>query len=680
MSTNLDLCLRLFPYVICLETTGRISFVSDRLADRLGSSIIEQTLEEAFSILNPAPNALDCSTIGNAHVGKLFLMHTHDKQFALRGQIVDGELHGRALYFFVGAPWSSWLYENGKRLSLNANEFPIQDSQLEHQMYLTTQNIMRADLEELSEELTGARVKAETASKAKTEFVKHISHEIRTPLNGVITSLALLSDPAQKLRCDRLLDIASSSAKALMDLVDGVLDFSRIEEGATAIVRTEVDLLTFARDMEAAFSARAVERNMRMRFLLANNLPSYVSCDRRSLQKVCFNLISNAIKYSKSEQLDVSFDVMDRPSNGPDQHVLVFECRDYGVGIAEENQALIFEAFWTAPEVKISSEQSSGLGLAITSELVSLLEGTLTLESTPGEGASFVVTVPIEVLENPLNDADARPALQNERSTTAAEQQFTGRALIVDDNAINLELGHILLQRLGLDVEIARDGREAVERVMSEVYDIVFMDINMPIMGGIEATQAILSNESTANTVIIALTANASSDDIASYKNAGMLDTLVKPIEQRALHALCSVYLEPQTAPKTISASSVVAPIHERDTMNTETALLDASKLQQLKDDIGAANFERIAVLFLDETRSRVTELSTLLLAGERDEIAAAAHRLASSCLAFGLMRLGETLRQAETEAKGEADLALTTPVLETLCAASLDALESHMA
>ena len=114
--------------------------------------------------------------------------------------------------------------------------------------------------------------------------------------------------------------------------------------------------------------------------------------------------------------------------------------------------------------------------------------------------------------------------------------------------------------------------------------------------------------------------------------------------------------------------------------MNTETALLDASKLQQLKDDIGAANFERIAVLFLDETRSRVTELSTLLLAGERDEIAAAAHRLASSCLAFGLMRLGETLRQAEIEAKGEADLALTTPVLETLCAASLDALESHMA
>ena len=108
----------------------------------------------------------------------------------------SGKLKEKNAYYFVGAPWSSWLYENGKRIALGADEFPIQDSQLEHQMYLTTQNMMRADLEELGDELGRARVKAEAANEAKTEFVKHISHEIRTPLNGIITSLALMAEPS----------------------------------------------------------------------------------------------------------------------------------------------------------------------------------------------------------------------------------------------------------------------------------------------------------------------------------------------------------------------------------------------------------------------------------------------------------------------------------------------------
>ena len=229
MSSSLDLCLRLFPYVICMDADGRINFVSDQLSNRLARDLINSTLAQSFTILNPAPHALDCTQIGDQHIGKLFLMHTADKSMALRGQIVDGTLHEKNAYFFVGAPWSSWLYENGKRIALGADEFPIQDSQLEHQMYLTTQNMMRADLEELGDKLGRARVKAEAANEAKTEFVKHISHEIRTPLNGVITSLALMAEPSSDVPLERLLTIANASAHALMDLVDYALDFARIE-------------------------------------------------------------------------------------------------------------------------------------------------------------------------------------------------------------------------------------------------------------------------------------------------------------------------------------------------------------------------------------------------------------------------------------------------------------------
>lgn len=685
MSTSLNLCLRLFPYVMCIESDGAIGFVSPKLAARLGFAAEGSTLTASFTVLSPARNSLDCSVITQAHIGKLFLMHTHDKRFALRGQIVDGELEGRNVFFFVGAPWSSWLYENGRRLSLEADEFPIQDSQLEHQMYLTTQKIMRADQEELAEELSAARVRAEEASRAKTEFVKHISHEIRTPLNGVITSLALLADPSQSLQHERLLEIANSSAHALMELVDDVLDFARIEEGQTTHAASEFDLGDFAREIEAAFSARAIQRDIRMRFFLANELPQRVRCDRRSLQKICFNLISNAIKYSQSALLEVKLSLVAASGDGETQPSLVFECIDYGIGIPEEHQAKVFEPFWTSKEVKQSNEQSTGLGLAITRELASLLGGELRLESEVGKGATFTARIPLTVVDAPARDQ----AAPTRRTLLENAQTFSGRALLVDDNSINLELGKLLLERLGLDVVVAENGQLAVDAARSSEFDIVFMDISMPVMGGIEATRSILALADRANSVIIAFTANASLEDIESYRQAGMLDTLIKPVEQQALRAICEAYLEPRAsssvspAPATdsVAGDAVMTKPEDsvREDLEEDAAVLDASCLEQLSADIGEANFDRIAQLFISETRARTEQLSPLLVAGELVEIGAAAHRLASSCLAFGLLRLGGALRDTENQAKAGTPPALSPAALDALADLSLAALAAHL-
>ena len=660
MSSSLDLCLRLFPYVICMDAEGRINYVSDKLSLRLPVDAIGSTLSQNFTILNPAPNALDCTQISDQHIGKLFLMYTPDKSMALRGQIVDGTLRGEPVYFFVGAPWSSWLYENGKRVSLSADEFPIQDSQLEHQMYLTTQNMMRADLEELGDELSRARVKADAANAAKTEFVKHISHEIRTPLNGVITSLALMADPPPNVALDRLLTIANTSANALMDLVDDVLDFARIEEGATTNNPVDFNLKALVRDLETSFSARAEERGIKMRVYLASDLPDHIRCDRKAFHKICLNLISNAIKYSKSKLLELSFSTNPAlpagtgATHATDAQMLVFECADYGIGIAENDQASVFEPFWTSAEVKQGNEQSTGLGLSITRELARTLGGELTLESELGSGATFTCSIPFtlpKATSSETANLDAKPQHQG---------KFHGKVLLVDDNAINLELGTILLKRAGLEVTVASNGREAVEQVTGQPFDLVFMDISMPIMGGIEATETILSMPNRTDTVIIALTANVSSDDISRYKRAGMLDTLVKPIDQGELMKLCDAYLEPacealdeadKPAPQS-NQDGLNAPANKLSNREDSPALLDKDRLQQLKDDIGTDNFDRIALLFLDETRSRISELCQFLASQQTQDISSSAHRLASSCLAFGLAKLGNTLRQAEAEAK----------------------------
>ena len=632
-----------------MDADGRINFVSDQLSNRLARDLINSTLAQSFTILNPAPHALDCTQIGDQHIGKLFLMHTADKSMALRGQIVDGTFQEKNAYFFVGAPWSSWLFENGKRFALDADEFPIQDSQLEHQMYLTTQNIMRADLEELGDELGRARVKAEAANEAKTEFVKHISHEIRTPLNGIITSLALMAEPSTEAPLERLMTIANTSAQALMDLVDDVLDFARIEQGLTASEPVVFSIREFARDLETSFTARAIERGMKMHFYLAEDLPDFIQCDKKAFHKICLNLISNAIKYSKSRLLEINFSTRLAQPNTTDPHSLLFECADYGIGIAESDQASVFEPFWTSAEVKQGNEQSTGLGLSITRELAQVLGGELTLESEVGSGATFTCKIPITL------SSQAPSTCEKQDLKSHSHVQFNGRVLLVDDNAINLELGTILLKRAGLEVTAASDGREAVNLVRENEFNLVFMDISMPIMGGIESTETILALPNKSDTVIVALTASVSSDDIARYKQAGMVDTLVKPINQSELLKLCDAYLDPAD---TALAASEPAPSAGRvaDEMISKAedthALLDSARLQQLKDDIGEDNVDRIALLFLDETRSRVTELCEFLRSGQIQDIASSAHRLASSCLAFGLLRLGTALREAEASAK----------------------------
>jgi CheY-like chemotaxis protein len=424
-----------------------------------------------------------------------------------------------------------------------------------------------------------------------------------------------------------------------------------------------------------------------MRVYLASDIPDHIRCDRKAFHKICLNLISNAIKYSKSKLLELSFSTNPAfpaamgASDATDAQMLVFECADYGIGIAESDQASVFEPFWTSPEVKQGNEQSTGLGLSITRELARALGGELTLESELGSGATFTCSIPFTLPKAPSSETanlGAKPQYQG---------KFHGQVLLVDDNAINLELGTILLKRAGLEVTVASNGREAVEQVTGKAFDLVFMDISMPIMGGIEATETILSMPNRADTVIIALTANVSSDDISRYKRAGMLDTLVKPIDQGELMKLCDAYLEPacealdeadKPAPQS-KQDGLDAPANKLSSPENGPALLDKDRLQQLKDDIGTDNFDRIALLFLEETRSRISELCQFLVSQQTQDISSSAHRLASSCLAFGLAKLGNTLREAEAEAKEGNLPALQPDSLSRLAEESLAVLTQSL-
>ncbi len=633
-SISLDLCLKLSPLVMCLSEYGEILFCSERLIQHVGKDAVGQSLFNLFTLEGPARAYIKNRRITADSAGELLLLSSQKLQFALRGQLIEGMYDAKFTYILTAAPWLNWLYDNLGDVFIDVKDFPASDSQLEYQMNLCANREMLADLKNFSKSLQQAKKEAEQAGQAKTRFVRHISHEIRTPLYGVITSLKLIQEETQDQRRDRLFEIANSSANALMDLINDVLDFSRIEDGVFASSQETYSLQNMVRDLEAGLAAKAAEKDMYLQFDIDRALPAQITGDKRSLQRILYNIVGNTIKYSESDLVDTRFGLR----NNGDDYFLMVEVEDYGIEIAEEELVHIFEPFWTSANNK-SNEYSTGLGLSIVKEIIEKLGGEISVESMPGQGTLFKFTMPIE---QPSSEAQTKLTQSAPPPTNA---RFLGKVLLVDDNAINLELAQILLHKTGLTISTARDGAEAVAVELEDDFDLILMDIEMPVMNGTQATLKIRDTGRNPDIPIVALTANVSSEDIAFYLSKGMNDSLTKPVAYERLIDMLGRYL-PFTLeePTKSNASQVHHP--------QEDPMLDSTIFDTLVNDIGAEYVERIIRLYIDETGPQLNELLAYLQEGSSEQAGKVAHRTASSTLSFGLSRLGNRLREIEKAAK----------------------------
>lgn len=635
-SISLELCLKLFPMVMCLDSAGRIHLVSDRLEPHLGYEWKRSTLFDLFEVEEPQLNIQPGNIIDSGHVGKLFLLSSTRLAFALRGQIIEGMYNRENVFIFVGAPWLSWLYANNHGDKILADDYPVIDSQLEYQMNLVSQRTMLGDLEKFSESLSRAKREAESANLAKTKFVRHISHEIRTPLNGLITSLRLLENENDDGRRRRLLDIANCSSNALMDLVNEVLDFSKIEEGLLVSVEEDFDLKLLVREVDAALTARAAEKGIVLRFDLEQSLYAFIRTDRRAIQRILYNLIGNAIKYSRSEHIDTRF----RCQKSSGTTTLIIEVEDYGIGISENDLQYIFEPFWTAQK-RESNEYSTGLGLAMVKEIVESLDGTINVESDYEQGTRFTTSIPMEFTSY------SAPEVQGVDTQSCSQVALEGLVLLVDDNKINLELGEIQLRNLGLEVETAQDGVQALSAAMSGRFDLVLMDIEMPVMNGIEASRKIREQSGLQGLPIIAVTANVAAEDIRLYLASGINDTLTKPFSQNGLTQMIRKFIPPSQFSS--ESSSAEQQLHRPE---LPVPILNQDDLDILLSDIGPENATRILHMFIQDSTTRLRDLLVYMAAQELEQVRKTAHRVASSALAFGLQNLGMRLRRLESSAK----------------------------
>ena len=386
---------------------------------------------------------------------------------------------------------------------------------------------------------------ANRASQAKSLFLLNMSHDIRTPMNAIVgfTTLAYQHlDQPEKM--EEYFDKIKTSSNHLLGLINDVLDMSRIEQGKVTLEEDSCDLIDVMQKLSALLQSNAEEKRLGLEFEACDIEHPVVFCDRLKLNQVLLNLTGNSLKFTPSGG---KVRVCMRESTGvsPDQGLYTFTVEDNGIGMSQEFVSHIFEPFERERNESVNSIQGTGLGMAIVKNLVDMMKGTVEVESVLGEGTKFIASIPFRFAVEESAQAEGQMAGSAQAASLNAQDY---RVLLVDDNPLNREIAYELLTGAGFSVECAEDGQKAVDSMVqheADYFDLILMDIQMPVMNGYEAARAIrrLEDKRKACIPILAVTADAFSEDRQRALESGMNGHLPKPIDVDKLYEAMSALL-----------------------------------------------------------------------------------------------------------------------------------------
>jgi len=506
---------------------------------------------------------------------------------------------------------------------------------------------VKAELAEVTQRAHQMAARAAAAESAMNRLVANLMHEVRTPMNAIIGfSKVLESEPLTEEQ-KQYVGYIKESALNLLAVANDLLDLSRIEAGTLEIQKTDCSLTHLFALLESEVRPQATEKGLSFEIFISPDVPRRIRTDPVRLRQCLLKLISNAVRFT--DQGHVYVKVSTQSVDGA--VFLRFDVEDTGMGIAPEQQEMIFELFKRSDDSSSRKRSGSGLSLAITKQLARLLGGDVAVASELGKGSTFSLWIPAEVAEQTHGSDDA-PAPSHEQTEQPKQvaPKLTGKVLVAEDIRTNQQLIRVLLNRFGLDISIAKDGHEAVEKALSEPFDLVIMDIQMPGMDGLEATQRLRQKGFKAP--IIALTAYATDQAKAQCLEAGCDDYLAKPIETQQLISLLNKYLKcatgshSQTQTTSSKPHQSTPPQVQPQTDQVQGQIIDWERLvDRLMDENLISD---VIPVYLEDNKQRMQKLAEAVAAGRADQVKLYAHAIKGAAANMGATRLTELAYQLE--------------------------------